>query len=103
MITQGLLKRASSDGILGSAARPPFSPGRFLGVAILWELLLFALLKQAWVVQHALGPLARAQETIAHWYGAPQRPSIAVTADCSGAALFGVEPLVTGSALGKGR
>jgi len=54
-------------------------------MAILWELLLFALLKQAWVVQHALGPLARAQETIAHWYGAPQRPSIAVTADCSGA------------------
>ena len=35
--------------------------------------------------QHALGPLAKAQETIALWYGAPARASIAVTADCSGA------------------
>jgi len=54
-------------------------------MAILWELAFFALLKQAWVERHALEPLARAQETIAHWYGAPQRASIAVTADCSGA------------------
>ena len=54
-------------------------------MAILWELAFFALLRQAWVERHALGPLARAQETIAHWYGAPQRASIAVTADCSGA------------------
>jgi exosortase/archaeosortase family protein len=37
------------------------------------------------VERHALGPLAKAQETIAHWYGAPERASIAVTADCSGA------------------
>ena len=54
-------------------------------MALLWELLFFALLRQAWVERHALGPLARAQETIAHWYGAPERASIAVTADCSGA------------------
>ena len=53
--------------------------------ALLWELLFFALLRQAWVERHALGPLAKAQETIAHWYGAPERASIAVTADCSGA------------------
>ena len=53
--------------------------------ALLWELLFFALLKQAWVERHVLGPLAKAQETIAHWYGAPERASIAVTADCSGA------------------
>jgi exosortase/archaeosortase family protein len=54
-------------------------------MAILWELTFFVLLRQAWVERHALEPLARAQETIAHWYGAPQQASIAVTADCSGA------------------
>ena len=54
-------------------------------MALLWELLFFALLRQAWVERHALGPLARAQESIALWYGAPARASIAVTAECSGA------------------
>ena len=85
MITPGLLERGSSDDLFGRAARPTFGPGRFLGTALLWELLFFALLRQAWVERHALGPLAKAQETIAHWYGAPERASIAVTADCSGA------------------
>ena len=54
-------------------------------MALLWELLFFVLLRQGWVQQHAVEPLAKAQETIAHWYGAPWRASIAVTADCSGA------------------
>jgi exosortase/archaeosortase family protein len=85
MITPGLLEPGSSDVVFGRAARRAFGPGRFLAMAILWELAFFALLKQAWVERHALEPLARAQETIAHWYGAPQRASIAVTADCSGA------------------
>jgi len=67
------------------AKRSAFGPGRFLGIAVLWELIFFALLRQPWVQQHAVEPLARAQETIAHWYGAPVRASIAVTADCSGA------------------
>src|SRR6478735_1077356 len=84
MITP-LLDRGSPDDVFGRAPRPAFGSGRFLATAVLWELLFFALLRQAWVERHALGPLARAQETIAHWYGAPQRASIAVTADCSGA------------------
>ena len=81
----GFWSQSSSDVLFGRAARRAFGPWRFLGMAILWELIFFALLRQAWVERHALGPLARAQETIAHWYGAPQRASIAVTADCSGA------------------
>src|SRR6187401_1144835 len=85
MFTPGLLEPGSSDVAFGRAGRPALGPWRFLGIAILWELAFFAILKQAWVEQHALEPLARAQETIAHWYGAPQRASIAVTADCSGA------------------
>ena len=79
------LGRGALDDLFGRGPRPAFGSGRVIATALLWELLLFALLKQAWVEQHALGPLARAQETIAHWYGAPQRASIAVTADCSGA------------------
>ena len=85
MATPGLLEPGSTDIVFGRAARRAFGPWRFLGMAILWELTFFALLRQAWVERHALEPLARAQETIAHWYGAPQRASIAVTADCSGA------------------
>jgi exosortase/archaeosortase family protein len=85
MSTAGLLQRGSSDDLFGRAARPAFGSGRFLWTALLWELLFFGLLRQAWVERHALGPLAKAQETIAHWYGAPERASIAVTADCSGA------------------
>ena len=84
MIT-GRLRRSSSENLFGRVSGLTFDPGRFLGAALLWELLFFALLKQAWVERHAVGPLAKAQETIAHWYGAPERASIAVTADCSGA------------------
>ena len=84
MIT-GRLRRGSSENLFGRVSGSTFDPGRFLGTALLWELLFFALLRQAWVERHAAGPLAKAQETIAHWYGAPVRASIAVTADCSGA------------------
>src|SRR6188768_65525 len=57
--------RASGARLFGRAPRRAFGPGRFLGMAILWELIFFGLLRQAWVERHALGPLAMAQETIA--------------------------------------
>ena len=69
----------------GLAGRSPIGGGRFLVLALLWELLFFAILRHGWMARHALEPLAKAQETVAHWYGAPPGRSIAVTGDCSGA------------------
>jgi S-adenosylmethionine decarboxylase len=57
----------------------------FLVQAVVWNLVLFAILRLAWVDQHVVGALVEFQKRLVFWYGTTPRPGIVVASSCSGA------------------
>ena len=53
--------------------------------SVVWNLLLFALLRSSWFERHALFPFTKLQAMVAAWYTGAASARVTVTLDCSGA------------------
>src|SRR5262245_3719759 len=58
---------------------------RFLIQGVLWNLLLFGLIRLTWVDRHFLQALVDIEQSIVRWYAGAPHASLVVTTDCSGA------------------
>jgi S-adenosylmethionine decarboxylase len=75
-----------SSSAAPASPRADWSPtSTFLMQAVLWNLVLFGLIRLAWVDQHVIGALISFQTSIIYWYGTTPNPALLVNASCSGA------------------
>lgn len=63
----------------------PPSVRTFLVQALFWNVVLFGLVRLAWVDAHLVGALVEFQKAIVYWYGTTPHPGVVVTSSCSGA------------------